>query len=175
MAEQPACAGGAAPRLAVRVVFLLGRPGSGKSEFYNVARRVLHERHGGLRCVRFDDVRRLREMAAGEHDGHRYLIPDPRTGGFAVRDFSVFTLVLRHLASEVQRALAERDDSVVLVEFARADNVDMLLAAFPRPMLDKALIVYLHVTLARSIDRTRRRVDEQARTVSMDHAVSADV
>lgn len=98
-------------------VFVLGRPGSGKSELYTQAAKILSERKKDY--IRLDDVRELRKLIVSDKE-HKYVhsvwctfliafccrfVKPTADGSFTVVNPSVFDVVLKTVH---QQALEHR-------------------------------------------------------------------
>jgi len=155
-------------------VFVLGRPGSGKSELFVQAAAKLKE----LDCKwgRLDDVRELRAMVKSDTE-HRFVKPnrnpDGISTGFTVIDRSVFSVVLQTLNNQAQSQ--KEDGKSLFIEFARSNYVESLEQNFSEDVLNQSLIVYLYTPLKVSVGRTQKRWQEKLRSDSMDHMVPKEI
>src|SRR4249920_3206050 len=108
----------------VTKVFLLGRPGSGKSTAANEIRRLAEGR--GWATQHIFDYRFLQDMFLLEKkevtpDQEKKFLPQgpEECNGFDVRDFSVLDTVLEKMAEEVrqvERRNSEKNE-LILLEF----------------------------------------------------------
>src|SRR5579872_7413448 len=99
------------------IIFLLGRPGSGKTTAANYLNMKVRDELASVFLLMLDDYPFLQEMAHSEKYGEMFLLKD--CGGFDVRDFSVLNEVLRVLKEEINEHNASYD--FISVEFARDD------------------------------------------------------
>ncbi len=157
----------------VRNVFLLGRPGSGKSM---VARLIeMFAKENGWSAYYINDYGYLQNMFLQEE---KELIPPkerkfspmgpPECNGFDVKDFSVLDTVLRMMAKEVEAWEVENEseeenksgteDKLCLIEFARANYRDAL-QLFGSKLLKGAHLLYLNVDIECCIKRNHQRID----------------
>jgi len=165
----------------VRKVFLLGRPGSGKSTAAIEMRRIAEGK--GWATKHIFDYQLLQEMFLREKkkftpDQERKFLPQgpDECNGFDVLDFSVLDTVLEEMAEEV-RKVEQRDseqNELILLEFAR-DNYTRTLFLFGPDFLQDALLVYLKVDFDTCIDRIHQRVECDCRSDSYNHFVSDDI
>jgi hypothetical protein len=149
-----------------RYVFMLGRPGCGKSAiFRGVEKRLL--RSGRTTSLqRLDDFYRI--WAAIEHDdaleaaGQDRIYSQRDDEGLpSVTNFDLLDLVLREVSSDVLHI--DRHDHIVFIEFARPSYVQAL-TAFDQRILDDCLVIYVDVDFetcwARNIARHEAAVAE---------------
>ena len=152
------------------VVFLLGRPGSGKSQ---IARWIKGEESpagndsrdafiADLKSSHITDYSFL--MACCEQEEQAGIAPDQRKfaedkhGGFAVKDgyFSVLEEALREVNKAVIGLLEAPYPSLILVELAR-DNYIHALQQFDEQILANAYFLCLHADIQTCINRVRER------------------
>ena len=149
----------------VRNVFLLGRPGSGKSM---VARLIeMFAKENGWSAEYINDYQLLQKMFLQEKDEpipheERKFSPSGPDGcnGFDVIDFSVLDTVIRMMAEEVREKENKFPAEVkllFLIEFARNNYSDALLP-FARGFLHDAHLIYLDVGVDTCIERIHQRV-----------------
>src|SRR6266567_3963163 len=108
-------------------VFILGRPGSGKSAAYRLIDKVAKDR--GWTTTRFNDYDILQEMFKFEKFfaiAHRKFRPTEHDG-FDVLEFSVLDTALKQLEKKVQINTSRNNtDSITVIEFARDDYAKAL-------------------------------------------------
>ncbi|MGH2496421.1 MAG: hypothetical protein ACRDIV_17115 [Ktedonobacteraceae bacterium] len=151
-------------------VFLLGRPGCGKSTAFRHIEKLACS--VGWSAVHLNDYDILREMFHREQ-----LFPSTQSkrrfratehGGFDVVDFSVLDEVLRELEKQVRKRYSQVDE-VVVIEFAR-DNYDRALQIFSSTFLQDSYILFiesgLNVCLQRVCDRVAHPHSEDDHFVS---------
>jgi hypothetical protein len=150
----------------VRKVFLLGRPGSGKS----IVARLIEMFAGdwGWLTHYTTDYEHLQKMFLQEkaectpleRRNFRLTGPD-ECNGFDVINFSVLGKVLekmRREVEEVESESSEEDNILFLIEFAR-DNYQDALQLFGYNLLQDAYLLYLDVDLGSCIERNHHRTD----------------
>lgn len=167
-----------------RIVFLLGRPGSGKS---SVAQLIgMFAKDKGWITHHIYDYKPLQQMFLKEVAEGKGIAPEKRTfspkgpekfQGFDVVDFSVLDTVLEMMADEVlaeiqnnERAYSKQN-ILFLIEFAR-DDYSHALQKFGCDLLNGAYLLYLHVDVETCIDRVHRRVESDCRPQTYAHFVS---
>ncbi len=150
----------------VRKVFLLGRPGSGKS----IVARLIEMFAGdwGWLTHYTNDYEHLQKMFLQEkaectpleRRNFRLTGPD-ECNGFDVINFSVLGKVLEKIKREVEEVeseSSEEDNILFLIEFAR-DSYHDALHLFGSKLLQDAYLLYLDVDLESCIEHNHRRSD----------------
>ncbi len=133
-------------------LFLLGRPGSGKSS----AARLIVElaKHNRLSVERVNDFCILQEMCYGEHQ-QKFKLHEGQPG-FDVQDFSVLDIALGKAEEQAREAMKNSD--IVIIEFAR-DNYRKALNKFNASFLEDAYFIFVDSNVNTCIERIHRRVD----------------
>jgi adenylate kinase family enzyme len=136
-------------------VFVLGRPGSGKSTAARCLRQI-PQRHDWT-VVHFNDYDILREMFLA--DIHHEKFHPTAHNGFDAIDFSV----LDHALQELERRILQVNSSVhmVTIEFAR-DDYREALKNFSPTFLRDAYFLFIDVALETCLHRVRERVERAA-------------
>jgi hypothetical protein len=148
-------------------VFLLGRPGAGKS----TAARYMH-----IFSKRLDwSTRHINDypflLALFRADiQHRQFQPS-LCGGFDVIDFSVLDTVLQTVESEAEQDLAQ-ERHIILLEFAR-DDYQQALGQFKPAFLHDAHFLFFTTDINTCIKRVYRRA--QYPTFNDDHFISEEM
>jgi len=150
-------------------VFLLGRPGSGKSAIYRMLRQRLLEEGLASDVTRIDDFPVLRELLDRDTEFKRHY---RKEGGFVVTDFTILDDVLK----EINRKLKgpEQPSRVTFVEFARARYADAL-KNFDRKVLDRSLILYIYCPFDVCVERNVRRFREARGEDIDEHIAPTDI
>lgn len=150
-------------------VFLLGRPGSGKSAVYRMLGQRLREEGLASDITRIDDFPVLRELLDRDTKFKRHY---RKEGGFVVTDFTILDDVLEEINSKLKEL--EQSGRVTFVEFARARYANAL-KNFDREVLDHSLIIYIYCPFDVCVERNVRRFRE-ARGKNIDeHIVPTDI
>src|ERR1700731_1572539 len=105
-------------------VFILGRPGSGKSASYRLIEKIAQEQKWTI--SRFNDYDILQEMFRFEKLFRSSSVPRKfratEHNGFDVLDFSVLDMALKELEKKVQFNNSQNNnDELITIEFARDD------------------------------------------------------
>jgi len=162
-----------------RNVFLLGRPGSGKSSVAQFIDMLANDKDWSTHHI--FDYKLLREMFFQEEaesiapDKRKFRPKGPKEcHSFDVIEFSVLDTVLEMMAEQVrkEKQASPGRNKLFLIEFAR-DDYSQALQKFGRDLLEDAHLVYLHAGLETCIDRVRQRVD--CRPDSYNHFVSDNI
>lgn len=150
-------------------VFLLGRPGSGKSAIYRILRQRLREEGLASDVTRIDDFPVLRELLDRDVGLKKHY---QKEGGFVVTDFTILDEVLK----EINRKLKELEQPgrVTFVEFARARYADAL-KNFDRKVLNRSLILYIYCPFDVCVERNVRRFREARGKDIDEHIAPTDI
>ncbi len=143
-------------------IFLLGRPGCGKSIVYRTITEILKKDGKAVNFERIDDFPILMELhdgdaASGRTD--RFMPTDD--GGFKVMDPGIWDEMLVGLN---KKALDYKDkEGVLAIEFSRPDNVHSL-GLFSDEILKNATALYIEASfetcVTRNEERTKRASEE---------------
>ena len=148
------------------VVFLLGRPSSGKSSGESLIRMLARD-HGWLyhSINDYEHLQKkfLREEAENKSLNKRDFIRRESDGciGFDVQNFEVLRNVLTEMRKEVEDIRdksPQYDKTICTVEFARATYQDDL-ELFGDTLLAEAHLLYFDVDINTCIDRNHKRTD----------------
>jgi len=148
-------------------VFLLGRPGCGKSVVYKIIKEILEKKE--IYSPRVDDFLTLKEILARDKEFKRHILKD---GGFAVTDWTVVDEALSDLCKLVKKEKA--DKKIIFIEFAR-DNYRHAFENFTKDVLDDSLILYLYSTFEECYKRNVARFQKAKKDGHDDHIVPLDL
>ncbi len=148
-------------------VFLLGRPGCGKSLIYKKLSAKLSER--GLEVTRIDDFPILKELLDRDKEFKRHY---RKEGGFVVTDFTLLDDVLKEINQRLKREA--REDKVIFVEFAR-DRYLEALRNFDADVLRRSLLLYIYCPFDVCVQRNVRRFREGGGKTLDDHIAPSDI
>ncbi len=158
-------------------LFVLGRPGSGKSEAYRQIDKYIQQSHKNWSVIHFTDYEILQEMFQFEkyfqlNEKLRKFQPREHEG-FDVRDFSVLDDVLKELEKKIKFRYSEvRNEQLIVIEFAR-DYYGEALKLFSLNFLKDAYFLFINSDINTCIQRVHDRV---AHSTSVDdHFVSDDI
>jgi len=133
-------------------VFVLGRPGSGKS---TATRHLNHlMRHQDWRVKHFNDYDILWEMFLADTE-HKKFQPTPHNG-FDATDFTVFDDALKDLEKRARTYMEHVD--LLTIEFAR-DDYRMALKQFSADFLQDAYFLFLDADIETCLRRVHERVE----------------
>jgi hypothetical protein len=165
----------------IKIAFLLGRPGTGKS---TLAQRIeTSAQRIGWSTQHFYDYKYLQDMflqetkkniPLGERD-FRQKGPEA-CYGFDVLRFEVLDTALEQMADDIRTARCEHPtaNKLFLIEFARNEYC-RALHIFGYDILRDAHLFYINLGLETCIERVRQRVVENFSKSVFDHFVSEEI
>ncbi len=180
-AREEVTAGSMAVGSATTKVFILGRPGSGKSTVAQLLKATAQE--SGWDTRHMYDYKHLHDMFQQEIDDNlpvenrvfRQRGP-AASQGFDVINFQVLDTVLKRMANEVQAE--EQDQSgankLLLIEFARREYA-RALDMFGHEVLYGAHLLYIKLDLEDCIERVHQRLVEGRSASEYDHFESDEL
>ncbi|MHB8599631.1 MAG: hypothetical protein ACYDER_22835 [Ktedonobacteraceae bacterium] len=149
-------------------IFVLGRPGSGKSSAARRIRKLMLRSNCSVE--RINDYKILQSMSKRDFIRFRTI----QCGGFDVIDWSVFDIAL----IEEQRVAESEASSadVIIIEFARSNYYDAL-KKFSEPFLQNAYFLFLDTEFDTCIHRIRCRIRHRVKNPSAldDNFVSENI
>jgi adenylate kinase family enzyme len=134
-------------------IFLIGRPGSGKTTVARAVQDVVKSAGVPAEVKWFSDATYLWRIFSASDRGDQRVEPTD-DGGFFIRDDTLYREALENLAERAKRVRAA--NAVIILEFARhnyAEAFEILARKGVRP----DLVVYLDVNLELAIHRNRQR------------------
>ncbi len=131
-------------------VFVLGRPGSGKSTAARVLNRFFQDRGCTTRHINDYDI--LKQMFLADHDHQRFL-PTPHNGFDAI-DLSVFAVALYEVERLVNFYSPTTD--LITIEFAR-DDYHEAFQCFTPQFLHDAYVLFMDADLETCLHRVHER------------------
>lgn len=148
-------------------IFLLGRPGSGKS----TAARYIHllTKRYGWSAMHINDYPFL--FAQFKADIHHHKFKPSGCGGFDVIDFSVLDVALHAIEQEAQKYLAQ-PHKLLLIEFARNDYIQAL-KQFQPTFLRNSYFIFFEADLDLCVNRVYQRAYHP--TNRDDHFISEEM
>lgn len=154
------------------VVFLLGRPGCGKSEIFRRISEKLKEEKIADDFFRLDDFPKLWAIfQEDEKSGRwRYSRPTP-DGGYKVTDDRVWDLILQQLNEDIRKEM--RPKRIIFVEFSRPNYLHSL-KNFSEEILKRSLIIYINCSFETCWERNVRRHKAALAKGTDDHLVSRE-
>ena len=135
-----------------RNIFMLGRPGCGKSELYRRLTSKLKEEGFAQEFVRVDDFPKLWNIFINDKNFERCKPTEDR--GYKVTDPKVWDDILKEVNRDVKKLNKKR--RVIFVEFSRPNYVHSL-QNFAKEILNKSLIVYIDCSFKTCWKRNVRR------------------
>ncbi|MDI6883755.1 MAG: hypothetical protein QMD00_01235 [Hadesarchaea archaeon] len=150
-------------------VFLLGRPGCGKSVVYRFLSERLRAEGLAQEVMRIDDFPVLRELLDRDTEFKRHY---RKEGGFVVTDFTILDDVLKEINRKLKKL--ERPGKIIFVEFAR-DRYAKALENFDREVLGRSLLLYVYCPYDVCVERNIRRFKEARGKTPNDHIAPSDI
>jgi adenylate kinase family enzyme len=150
-------------------VFLIGRPGCGKSIVFRVIKEELRKKGFKGELKRIDDFPLLKHIfdTDVEHKRHR---PAPG-GGFKVTDDTVWDDLAKGLNDQALKL--QSPDRLLFIEFSR-DNYIRAFKNFSPMVLKNSLIVYVDAPFDVCWERNVRRVQREQEMGLDSHLVSRE-
>ena len=143
-------------------IFLLGRPGSGKS---TTAKHIKELKTKGWKLYRFNDHDILEQMF---RKGDRRIARDG--DGFIVNDNTAFEDALVQLNDKVNKHLnLNLKREIVVIEFARSDYIQAV-KKFSKKVVKDAYCICINTDISVCVTRTKARATSQ--TNPDDHPIS---
>ena len=149
-------------------IFLLGRPGCGKSVIYNMLGERLCKEKLASEVMRIDDFPVLKDIVDEDKEFKRHL---RKEGGFEVTDLSMLDDVLKRINGQLKKL--EKPGRVIFVEFSRNSYIHAM-KNFDRDVLNRSLILYIYAPFDVCLERNVRRFREEPKGLD-DHIVPSDM
>jgi adenylylsulfate kinase-like enzyme len=150
-------------------IFLLGRPGSGKSAIYRILSKRFVEEGIAKEVTRMDDFPVLQELLGRDKEFKRHY---RKEGGFVITDLALLDDVLTEMNAELKRGVAP--GKITFVEFAR-NSYSRAMENFDREVLDRSLILYVYCPFDICMARNIRRFEEAGEKTSDEHIAPSDI
>jgi tRNA uridine 5-carbamoylmethylation protein Kti12 len=150
-------------------VFLLGRPGAGKSAIYRILSKRLVEESIAKEVTRVDDFPVLQELLGRDKEFKRHYWKE---GGFVITDFTLLDDVLKKINTELKHETTP--GKITFVEFARDRYLDAM-KKFDREVLDRSLILYVYCPFDICMARNIRRFEEAGEKTPDEHIAPSDI
>ncbi|MFH1416539.1 MAG: hypothetical protein ABIH89_10695 [Elusimicrobiota bacterium] len=141
----------------IKYIFMLGRPGCGKSYLYNNVFVPSLGRIGIKEIDRIDDFPILKELLDRDSGFRRHVRKD---GGFQVTDWTIIDDVLKEMDIRLVENYIEGE--VIVAEFARSDYA-CALKNFTDQVKEESLLVYIWAPFETCIKSNRERYDENGK------------
>ncbi len=134
-------------------VFVLGRPGVGKS---TAARYMTHyARNHSWDSIHVNDYHILKEMF--QKDSAFQKFRPIANGGFDVTDFSVLDTALQKLEENVRQRMNRNKKELIIIEFAR-DDYRKAFKVFKPDFLQDSYFLFLDAAMDTCIERIHERI-----------------
>lgn len=150
-------------------VFLLGRPGCGKSAVFRIIEKKLRDSGFKGEFKRIDDFPLLKHIFDTDV-GHKRHRPCPE-GGVKVTDDTVWDDLIKGL--DKQALEFQRPDRLLFIEFSR-DSYVRAFKNFSPEVMKNSLIIYIDASFDACWERNVRRVQEERGRGLDSHLVSRE-
>jgi adenylate kinase family enzyme len=149
-----------------KYVFLLGRPGCGKSALYRELEMRILESGRAITFERVDDFPKLwaaveRDDALEKEGKERVYFKRFDDGELSLINGDLFNVILQEVNSDVLQI--DKPDHMIFIEFARSNYVEAL-RSFDRSILDFCVVIYMEVSFdicwARNVARHEAAIAE---------------
>lgn len=152
-------------------LFVLGRPGSGKTTAINYIQA--HAQHEGWLVTHFDDYDILRQMFFADTDHKRFRPAEHE--GFDVLDFSVLEDALREMEEQVCKLIhGNTEKQIITLELAR-DDYSMAMRSFSPHFLQNAYFLFIEVDIETCICRLHERIAYKDNNTTNTHFVTENI
>lgn len=139
----------------IKFVFMLGRPGCGKSYLYNNVFVPAFKERGLTEVERLDDFPVLQKLLDEDTEFKRHV---RMNGGFKVTDWTIVDDVLKEM-DKILKA-KEKNGKVIFVEFAR-DNYRKALKNFSNYIRLKSLLIYIWAPFDVCLESNLKRFEKK--------------
>ena len=128
-----------------KYVFLLGRPGCGKSALYRELEKRILESGQAITFERVDDFPKLwaaveRDDALEKEGKERLYFKRFNDGELSLTNDNLFNVILKEVNSDVLKI--DKPDHMIFLEFARSNYVEAL-QSFDKSLLDNCIAIYM--------------------------------
>jgi len=159
-----------------KYVFLLGRPGCGKSAVYRELETRLISSGEASSFERVDDFPKLwakfkKDDALTSTGKKRIYSKQTDDGGYLVTNPAVWNDILKELNKDVLGK--QKSGHIVFIEFSRSLYVEAL-SNFDENIIGKSLVIYIDVSFDICWDRNVKRHEAAVAEGSDDHLVSRE-
>jgi nucleoside-triphosphatase THEP1 len=137
-------------------VFLLGRPGNGKSTAFHAIAKYLEQKRQDWSLVRIKDYAILYEMFLADNEGKKFCSIEH--GGFEVLDFSVLDEASLKLEKHIKQNMSSTTNGkLVIIEFARSDYYESF-KQFNSDLLRDSYFLFIETDVETCIQRIHERI-----------------
>src|SRR6266700_562641 len=129
-------------------LFIVGRPGSGKSTAAQYISRIVSYRHWDVKRTHIDDYPILQNMTKSQPEKFHL----KENGGFDAIDLSVLDVALIEVEQKVRVIENDRKERLVTIEFARDDYASAFQRFTPEFIQDSYLL-FMHASIETCLRR----------------------
>ncbi|MDI6758033.1 MAG: hypothetical protein QME32_08470 [Endomicrobiia bacterium] len=158
-------------------IFLMGRPGCGKSEIYRRVAEELKNRKLASDFMRVDDFPKLWAKFTGDDAAEKAGKPRKYSratadGGYLVTNDGVWDEILKEVDADLKNL--SRPGRAIFIEFSRPNYVHSILNNFSKNVLDAGVVVYIDCSFETCWQRNVRRHEAAVAAGGDDHLVSRE-
>lgn len=135
----------------LKYIFLLGRPGCGKSFVSNILTEKLRSGEVAEKFEKIDDFPVLKELLGKDKDLQKHI---RKNGGFAITERSILNEALQIINQRLPQITLPK--KIIFIEFAR-NNYKEALNNFSSEILKNSIILYIKTSFEICIKRNRER------------------
>lgn len=150
-------------------IFLLGRPGCGKSLIYKILSEKFQKEKIASQFIRIDDFPILQALLKKDIKFKRHIEKD---GGFAVTDWSIIDAVLQIINKTAFNKV--KKNKIIFIEFSRASYIKALNNFSPL-FLNNSVILYIKTSFKICLKRNEERFKKNQTKNVDDHIVPPDL
>lgn len=160
-----------------KYVFMMGRPGCGKSAVYReLEKRLVAEKLAGS-FERVDDFPKLWNKFMVDDENEKKGLPRKYSraaegGGYKVTNDAMWNDILVDLNADILKK-EKKEGHVIFIEFSRSNYIEAF-SNFSKEMLDASLIIYIDVNFEICWERNVKRHEEALANKQDDHLVSRE-
>jgi adenylate kinase family enzyme len=145
----------------ISFIFLIGRPGSGKTTAYKLLRNLLQTKVLDIEIMNIDDFSIIQGIL--ERDMRFMRHRRPADGGFEILDSTVYDDALKQINKRLSDMLNDLRNSdhkkLIFVQFARTYYIDAFRLFSPE-VIAKSLLIYLNCSFEKCWERNLHRRNE---------------
>lgn len=134
-------------------LFIVGRPGSGKSTAAQYISSIVHDQHWDVKRTHIDDYPILQNMTKSQPEKFHL----KENGGFDALDFSVFDIALLRVEQMVNAIENDDRERLVTIEFAR-DDYASAFRLFDPAFIQDSYLLFMHAGIETCLRRIHSRV-----------------
>lgn len=158
-------------------VFLMGRPGCGKSEIYRRVTEEFKNRKLASDFLRVDDFPKLWAKFTSDDAAEKSGLPRKYSkttsdGGYLVTNDGVWDEILKEVDADLKNLA--KSGRVIFIEFSRPNYVHSILNNFSKDVIENSIVIYIDCSFETCWQRNVRRHEAAIAAGGDDHLVSRE-